>query len=136
MVQIQFQYQGELRCQATHAPSTTELITDAPVDNCGRGESFSPTDLVATALGSCMLTIMGIAAEKHGWNLSGAKATVEKGMVHSPVRRIGTLGVELWMPGGLDEKAQRVLEAAARNCPVWHSLNPEIELPVSIHWGS
>ena len=135
MVQIQFEYQGELRCQATHGPSSTEVVTDAPVDNHGRGESFSPTDLVATALGSCMLTIMGIAADKHGWNLVGARATVEKGMQLAPVRRIGSLGVELWLPAGFDEKARRVLEAAAKSCPVWHSLNPDIELPVTFHWA-
>ena len=136
MVQIQFQYHGELRCQATHGPSSTEVITDAPVDNHGRGESFSPTDLVATALGACMLTIMGIQADKHGWDLTSARATVDKGMLQTPIRRIGSLGVELWLPAGLGEDAQKLLEAAAMNCPVWHSLNPEIEQPVTFHWGS
>jgi putative redox protein len=134
MVQIKFEYSGELRCQATHGPSQAQVITDAPVDNHGRGESFSPTDLVATALGACMLTIMGIVADKRGWDITGAKATVEKGMQQSPVRRIASLGVKLSLPAAIEPDARRVLETAAKNCPVWHSLNPDIELPVSFVW--
>ena len=135
MVQIQFEYSGKLRCQATHGPSSTTVITDAPVDNHGRGESFSPTDLVATALGTCMLTLMGIAAEKRGWDITGTKATVAKSMQQSPVRRIANLAVEIWVAGDHDATARKKLETAARGCPVWHSLHPEIELPVTFHYS-
>ena len=87
-VEIHFHYVGDLRCESTHTPSGTDLHTDAPVDNQGRGESFSPTDLVATALGSCMLTTMGIAAKARGFDLPGATATVTKEMVADPFRRV------------------------------------------------
>jgi putative redox protein len=136
LVEIHLQYPGDLRCRAVHAPSSTELVTDPPVDNAGRGESFSPTDLVATALGACMLTIMGIAARKNDWNIDGATATVVKGMVNAPVRRVARLGVELRMPNDPGAEARATLERAAMNCPVWHSLNPDIEIPVRFTWGS
>lgn len=135
MVSIDVRYEGELRCAATHGPSGRELHTDAPVDNHGKGESFSPTDLVATALGACMLTIMGISAERHGIRLSGARAQVEKRMVSEPKRRIGGLEVVLALPGGLEEKHQRMLERAALACPVHASLHPEVEIPVRFDWG-
>lgn len=136
MVQIDVLYQGDLRCQATHLPSKTKLLTDAPVDNQGRGESFSPTDLVATALGTCMSTLMGIAAKKHGWELAGLRVTVVKGMVADPERRIGKLTVDIHVPGSFDERARTTLERAALTCPVHKSLDPRIEIPVSFHWGS
>ena len=136
MVSIEITYQGNLRAQSTHGPSGTQLITDAPLDNQGKGESFSPTDLVATALGSCMLTIMGIVAERHGWDLVGAKARVVKHMVAQPVRRIGKLEVLLSIPGEWDEKAREVLRRAALSCPVHASMHPEMELPVSFEFGA
>src|SRR5436309_13566194 len=101
MVKISIDYLGDLHCVATHGPSGAVLETDAPKDNEGRGESFSPTDLVATALGSCMLTVMGIVARRHGWPLEGARAKVEKHMVSEPVRRIGKLPVRIDMPARL-----------------------------------
>src|SRR5438132_10871823 len=110
MVQIDITYQGDLRCQAKHGPSGTILQTDAPVDNLGKGESFSPTDLVATALGTCILTTMAIVAERHGWSLAGASITVEKHMVADPVRRIGKLEVRVRIPGSFDAKARETLE--------------------------
>src|SRR5260221_14414378 len=97
-VRIDFRYEGQLRCSAVHGPSQNQLLTDAPVDNHGRGESFSPTDLVATALGTCMLTVMGIFAEKHEIDLRGATATVFKEMITPPVRRIGRLACEIRVP--------------------------------------
>jgi len=134
MVQIQFRYQGDLRCEAQHAPSKVTLLTDAPVDNQGRGESFSPTDLVATALGSCMLITMGIVAKRHGWNLIGATAEVEKAMVSEPTRRIGSLTVVLRIPGAFDERARTTLERAALTCPVHKSLHPDVAIPIRIEW--
>ena len=136
MVSIETIYQGGLRVQGTHGPSGTQLITDAPVDNHGKGESFSPTDLVATALGACMLTIMGIVAERHGWELVGAKARVEKHMQTEPVRRIGKLEVVLEIPGEFDDKAREALKRAALSCPVHASLHPDIELPVRFEFGA
>jgi len=136
MVKIQIRYEGELRCHATHGPSSVSLATDAPVDNQGRGESFSPTDLVATALGTCMLTIMGIVARRHDWDLRGATVEVEKGMVATPVRRIGSLGVVIRVPAELDPKAQAALENAAYTCPVHKSLHPDIQIPVRFLFGA
>jgi putative redox protein len=112
------------------------MPTDAPVDNQGRGESFSPTDLVATALGTCMLTTMGIVAKRHGWVLDGASATVEKHMVADPLRRIGKLEVRIKMPAGLDERARETLDRTARTCPVHKSLAATVEIPLVFEWGA
>src|SRR4029434_7368244 len=97
-VQIDSVYQGDLRCQSTHAPSGTQFFTDAPVDNHGKGESFSPTDLVATALGTCTMTLMGIVGERNQLDLAGTKVHVVKEMVQQPVRRIGSLRVTVTVP--------------------------------------
>lgn len=134
MVTIQMEYTGGLRCSAVHGPSKTSLVTDAPVDNQGKGESFSPTDLVATALGTCILTTMAIVAERHGWKLDGARAIVEKHMVADPVRRIGKLAVTLSMPGGLDARARETLERTAHTCPVHKSLAPNVDIPMTFVW--
>jgi len=130
MVQVDVVYEGGLRARAVHGPSGGELVTDAPVDNQGKGESFSPTDLVAAALGTCMLTIVGIVAERHGWPVEGAKASVEKGMVADPIRRIGRLEVVITIPGELSEKEQELLQKAAMTCPVHKSLSAEMDIPV------
>lgn len=135
MVRIQVEYQGSLRCQATHGPSQNTLLTDAPVDNHGRGESFSPTDLVATALGTCMLTVMGIVAERHEWPLTGARVEVVKHMQNEPARKIARLEAILQLPGELDASARKALEAAARGCPVARSLEGSVELDVRFEWG-
>jgi putative redox protein len=131
VVRIDVVYQGKLRTQATHGPSRTTLVTDAPTDNHGRGESFSPTDLVATALGSCMLTIMGIVADRHGLDLTGTTATVEKHMVTEPVRRIGRLPVTITLNKNFDASDRKLLEQAALACPVHKSLHADIEKPVT-----
>ena len=136
MVEIRVRYEGDLHCVAVHGPSNASFATDAPVDNQGRGESFSPTDLVATALGSCMLTTMGILAEREGWTLDGARARVEKHMVAEPSRRVGRLVVELSMPAGLPADSRAPLERAARGCPVRESLHPDVALELSIDWGA
>jgi len=135
MVTISVVYQGDLRTQATHGPSKNSFITDAPVDNQGKGASFSPTDLVATALGTCMLTTMGIVAKRQGWVLDGARATVVKHMVADPDRRVGKLVVDLHLPAGFDAQARALLERTAHSCPVNKSLHPKVEVPVTFHWG-
>jgi len=136
MVRIEVEYQGELRCRSRHGPSGQELSTDAPLDNQGKGESFSPTDLVATALGTCILTTMGIVARRHGWDLRGATASVVKTMVADPARRIGRLEVVVRVPGDFDEKARRTLETTALTCPVHKTLGAGVELPLHFEWSS
>jgi putative redox protein len=135
MVSIQMEYQGELHCSAVHGPSETVLNTDAPKDNQGRGESFSPTDLVATALGTCMLTTMGILARTLEIDIAGATATVEKEMTSAPPRRIQRLTVKIHMPHRVSEENRLKLERAAHTCPVEKSLHPDVELPISFTWG-
>lgn len=133
MVQVDAEYVGDLRCTAEHIPSGVTLTTDAPTDNHGRGASFSPTDLVATALGTCVATIMGIQADKLGLDLEGTEITVEKEMASDP-RRIDSLRTEVTMPNPLDERTRTRLEQAARHCPVHHSIHPDIEAPIDFHW--
>ena len=135
MVNIQLEYQGDLHCKATHSPSGSEINTDAPKDNQGRGESFSPTDLVATALGSCMLTIMGIAARTQNIDISGATASVDKEMTATMPRRIQRLTVKIHVPHALEESEREKLERAARACPVHKSLHPDVETPIEFSWG-
>jgi putative redox protein len=140
VVQIQIKYEGGLHCSATHGPSSATLQTDAPVDNHGRGESFSPTDLVATALGTCMVTIMGILADRKRWRLDGTEVHVCKEMTSAPPRRIERLAVRFDVPdavaAALDEGARKQLDQAARSCPVRLSILPAIEVPIEFRWGS
>jgi len=133
-VEITIHYEGDLRCRSVHAPSGSEAATDAPVDNQGKGETFSPTDLVATAWGSCMLTIMGIVAERHGIDLKGTTLTVQKHMVVEPVRRIGKLEAVVEIPTPLSWGDRQRLQRAAENCPVHHSLSEETEKVVDWRW--
>lgn len=135
MVNIQIEYQGDLHCKATHGPSGAELSTDAPKDNHGRGESFSPTDLVATALGTCMLTIMGLAARTLNIDISGATATVEKEMTATLPRRIQRLTVRIHVPRSPSPVDREKLERAAHTCPVHKSLHPDVQIPVEFTWG-
>ena len=128
-------YEGSLRCDATHGPSGSSLKTDAPVDNQGKGESFSPTDLVATALGACMTTIMAITADRLGVDIKGTKVTVAKHMVADPERRIGKLESRICVPVSVDQASQVKLEAAAHNCPVMKSIDPRIETIVEFDWS-
>ena len=138
MVEIDIQYEGELHCQAKHAPSRTVLSTDAPLDNMGKGESFSPTDLLATSLGTCMATTMGIAARKNGWNIDGVSLRVQKQMTKQPPRRVERLVVAFTTPpavrSGLDASAKQALEQVARTCPVALSLSPAVEVDLTLDW--
>ena len=133
MTLIDSSYQGQLRCQCSHGPSGTLLETDAPTDNQGKGERFSPTDLVATALSTCMLTIMGIVAERHGCSLEGVTARVEKTMSSEAPRRIAQLTVWVKLPAGLEPQQRALLQRAAETCPVKVSL--EGAIPMELHWS-
>jgi uncharacterized OsmC-like protein len=134
MVEIEVTYEGELRTSALHGPSAQQIRTDAPLDNNGRGEAFSPTDLVAGALGACMLTVMGIRAQKAGVSLDGTRVRVEKHMIQEPKRRIGRLVVELAMAPGVPDAARLDLELTALGCPVRESIHPDIALDVCFDW--
>ncbi len=134
MVTITAKYEGDLCCTAVHGPSGSSMQTDAPKDNEGLGRYFSPTDLVATALGTCILTTMGLVARRHGIELRGARVTVEKHMQSNP-RRIARLPCEVHVPGTFTAEQQRLLETTAHSCPVHKSLHPDIEAPIRIVWG-
>jgi len=128
------EYLGQLRTTAEHLRSKTTLLTDAPVDNNGKGEAFSPTDLVATALGSCMLTIMAIAAEKKDINFKGADVEIEKIMEASP-RRIGEIKVNVKMnSANYSEEDKAYLERVAKRCPVALSLHPDTKQTINFHY--
>lgn len=135
MVSIEFEYQGDLHCSAVHGPSATALTTDAPKDNHGRGETFSPTDLVATALGSCMLTTMGIMARTLNVDIAGATAKVDKEMTSTPFRMIQKLTVKIHVPGSVSPENQTKFERAALSCPVAKTLNPSVQIPTEFTWG-
>ncbi|MXO90290.1 OsmC family protein [Pontixanthobacter aquaemixtae] len=134
MVAIKIEYVGNLHCQATHAPSGSQLTTDAPADNMGKGEAFSPTDLVATALGTCILTVMGTKAQSMDIDLSGSTVVVEKEMASGP-RRIGRLATSIVIPHQVSERDRKVLEAAAFTCPVHKSMSPDVEMPIAFEWA-
>ena len=134
MVKITAEYQGDLHCQAKHAPSGATIFTDAPTDHQGKGELFSPTDLIAAALATCILTTLGILARRKGWNVEGMRVEVEKTMTDDSPRRIASLPVLIWMPIVLDHDSRSLIEKAAFTCPVHHSLHPDIEAPIIFHW--
>lgn len=128
------EYKGNLRTEATHLKSGNVIITDAPTDNHGKGEAFSPTDLASTSLASCILTIMGIAADKHGIDIRGAHANVNKIMASNP-RRIKTIEINISMPkNGYSSKDKKILEAAAHHCPVGLSLSDQTEEVIKLSW--
>ena len=134
MVEISVSYAGELHCDATHGPSQSTISTDAPTDNRGKGESFSPTDLVATALATCMSTTMGIVAKDRGIDLTGMTVRVQKHMSKDAPRRIVGLPSEVHIPLSPDCPQRVLLEQTALNCPVHKSLPPEIERPTRFFW--
>ena len=134
MVRLTSTYEGGLRCRATHGPSGTTLITDAPVDNHGKGESFSPTDLVATALGACMATVIGIVAQRKELAVEGMDISVRKFMSDDQPRRIKRLELDLRIPLPASHPDRKVLESAARGCPVHHSIHPDIDVVMNWIW--
>lgn len=133
MVEMSVVYLGEKHCELTHGPSQSKIETDAPKDNNGRGENFSPTDLVGAALASCVLTTMAIMAEKDGLSIKGASARVTKEMQASP-RQIARLPVTVDMPAGLSATDRKRLEAAAHTCPVHRSLSPSVQAPITFNY--
>ncbi len=134
MVEVKVDYEGDLHCRVVHGPSGDVMVTDAPVDNHGRGEAFSPTDLIAVSMGTCMLTVMGIAAQKKGIELAGAKARVQKEMSQDAPRRIGRLVVKIEIPLPADHAERGLLEGAANGCPVHHSLHPDVVVETVFSW--
>ena len=130
-------YSGNLRTQATHNASGNQIITESPLDNNGRGEAFSPSDLTCASLGSCMMTIMGIVAERNNIALEGTKIDITKVMVPEP-RRIGEIIVDFHLPAGVTytDKEKALLENAARTCPVALSLHPEIKQTVKFIYSA
>ena len=134
MVNICIEYTGDFHCDAVHGPSHAKIATDAPTDNKGKGESFSPTDLVATALGTCISTTMGIKAEALGVDLRGMTVSVQKEMSKDAPRRIVALPSEVHIPLPASSPHREALEQAGLNCPVHKSLPPEIERPTKFFW--
>jgi len=135
MATIETKYLGTLRTEMTHLKSGTVVLTDAPVDNKGKGEAFSPTDLVAAALGSCMLSIMGIVANEHQFSIEGTTATITKIMTSDP-RRIAEIVVDLTFQGVFTEKQKKILTLISATCPVALSLHPDVKQTVTLHFDS
>ena len=127
MVKINTRYVGQLHCELIHGPSASQVETDAPKDNQGKGERFSPTDLVGAALGSCILTTLGIVAARDGYSIEGARAETEKEMIAQPSRRIGALRTHVFLPAHLKPEQRSKLEHVALHCPVHQSLHPDID---------
>lgn len=134
MVEIKLSYEGDLHCSAVHTPSGNTLVTDAPLDNNGRGQAFSPTDLLATALGSCMATVIGILAKRKEIAVEGMAVTVRKFMSDDQPRRVKRLELDLQMPLPASHPDRKLLESAARGCPVHHSIHPDIEVVMNWLW--
>ena len=128
-------YQGDLRTGSTHLASGNEIITDAPIDNQGKGEAFSPTDLLSSALASCIMTIMGIRANDMNIDLNGMTAEVTKVMAANP-RRVARVKVAIHIPLDPDEKTKTILENAGNTCPVAKSLHPDLDQDISYHWSN
>lgn len=134
MVTSTGEYQGDLHCVAVHGPSGNSLTTDAPKDNQGRGEAFSPTDLVAVGYVTCIVTTMAIAARKRGVELAGLRYSVTKEMSATAPRRIARLTAHLWLPPGARQLPEGFLENSAHTCPVHYSLAAEVEKLIEFHW--
>ncbi|MBR2297828.1 MAG: OsmC family protein [Bacteroidales bacterium] len=127
MTKMRTQYLGNLRTEIEHIQSGNKIITDAPLDNNGKGEFFSPTDMFSSSLGSCMLTIIGIAANTHGFSIDGTTLEIEKVMAANP-RRVAEIKIDVHFPKGANytDKQKRIIEAAAKTCPVANSLHPDV----------
>ncbi len=134
MSKMTMKYEGDLELSVRHELSGVEIKTDAPPDNRGKGRSFSPTDLMATSIASCYLTLMGIGADEMGVDITGMSADVEKIMVNEPTRRIGEVKVDVQMPAGIPEDKREDLIAWAKKCPVCKTLSPELKVTVNYNW--
>lgn len=134
MVKMHVVYEGDLHTIVTHESSGQTLHTTAPLDHKGRGETFSPTDLVGAGTASCIAMVIGMYAERKGWDLRGMRLSVEKTMSTDAPRRIVALPVDIWMPIEIEENEKEKLERIARTCPVHNSLHPAIDKPITFHW--
>lgn len=135
MTEFAMTYEGDLKTCTINQANGKKLFTDAPIDNHGKGEEFSPTDLLAISLGTCILTLMGIVSKRIGVDFSEARMTVKKEMMAFPVRRIGKLYVDFYYPKKLEAAQIKQLEKAGLTCPVHESLHPDIEQKIVFHWG-
>ncbi len=129
----EIKYLGDLRTEAIHLKSGEKIITDPPIDNQGKGEAFSPTDLLATSLGNCMLTIMGIAARTHGIDITGTTCSINKIMAAEP-RRVSEIEAIINLPKNYEDKEKKILEHAALTCPVYYSLHPDLKKTISFNY--
>lgn len=134
MVAISVDYLGELHCKATHLPSGSIIETDAPLDNKGKGEKFSPTDLIAAAVGTCIATVIGIYAQSKNLDLTGMRVEIQKEMTKVPPRKVAVLEVQVNVPIELNDVDKRKFEEIAHTCPVTASLHPDVALRVTFHW--
>lgn len=133
MTKFSAKYLNRLRCEITHLPSSEKIITDAPVDNHGLGQSFSPTDLLASSLGLCMVTVMGIKAESMDVDMSGTTFEIEKTMAPDP-RRVSNVSVRIKLPASISERDRKVLEVTGLNCPVAKSLHPDLKQDITFEY--
>lgn len=134
MTKIRTFYIGDLKTEAEHLKSGSKIMTEAPEDNNGKGEKFSPTDLFATSLGCCMLTIMGIAAQAHGFSIDGTRIETEKIMAANP-RRVGELKLDIYFPrNDYTEKQMRFIDASVKTCPVTNSIHPDVIKTIVYHF--
>lgn len=134
MAIISTSYLGDLRTEITHVQSGSKVFTDAPTDNNGKGESISPTDMVAAALGSCMLTLMALAARRMGIELKGTRVDIDKVMASDP-RRIAEIRLDFHFPEEYDDKSRKIIERAGETCPVGKSLHPDLKQVITYHYG-
>ncbi len=130
MVEIMLTYSGALQTIGVHVPTGSKLATDAPVDNHGKGTNFAPSDLLATALGACMLTSIGLAAQRQEWDVVGTRIRVRKEMVADPLRRIGRLHVDIFFSRQFDQKELKIITNAVTTSPVRLSINDRIDVPI------
>ncbi|MES3037447.1 MAG: OsmC family protein [Bdellovibrionota bacterium] len=133
MVKMKIDYQGQKHCELTHLPSGSKIETDAPKDNGGKGERFSPTDLLGASLASCILTTMHIVCEREGWSFEGGSAEVGKVMTDQP-RRVDSLSVTINLPKSLTTEQRKKLEHVAEHCPVHRSLHPDVKMPMTFNY--
>ncbi len=133
MSKITCSYLGDLKCEAKHLQSGNIITTDAPIDHCGKGENFSPTDLLATSLGSCLLTIMSIKARSNGWELKNIYLDIEKIMTKNKERRISQLKIDIYIPDDLSNEKINFIKNASEDCPVTRNLSESLEIKVNWH---
>ena len=134
MSKIKCSYLGDLKCEAEHLQSGNQIKTDAPLDHCGKGENFSPTDLLATSLGLCLLTIMAIKARSNGWELENISLDIEKIMTKNKERKIKQLIIDIYIPGDLPKEKLNFIQNASKDCPVTRNLSESLDLQINWHY--